>query len=29
VFPEGYLTDTEISIWGLYYAERAERQKQG
>ena len=28
VFPEGYLTETEIGVWGMYYAEREERQKQ-
>lgn len=28
LFPEGFLTQTEEAIWGMYYAERAERQKQ-
>jgi hypothetical protein len=29
VFPEGYLTDTEIALWGLYYDEldRARKTK--
>jgi len=27
VFPEGYLTDTETALWGLYYKDRNQRQK--
>lgn len=27
VFPEGYLTDTEIALWGLYYDELDKTKK--
>jgi hypothetical protein len=27
IFPEGYLTSTELSIWGLYYKEREDSRK--
>ena len=25
LFPQGYLTDTEIDLWALYYHDREER----
>jgi hypothetical protein len=28
VFPEGYLADVETALWGRWYDDRAERQKQ-
>lgn len=28
LFPEGYLTETETAVWGMWYAERAAQQKQ-
>jgi hypothetical protein len=28
IFPEGYLTETEIAIWGEYYRERNESQRR-
>lgn len=28
LFPEGYLTETEMVIWGIYYRERNESQKR-
>jgi len=28
VFPEGWLTETETAVWGLYYAEREAQRKQ-
>jgi hypothetical protein len=27
IFPEGYLTDTEIALWGEYYDELAQHRK--
>lgn len=27
LFPEGFLTDTELHLWGLFYEER-DRQRQ-
>ena len=27
VFPQGYLTRTEIELWGLFHQERADRRK--
>jgi hypothetical protein len=27
LFPEGYVTDTELLIWGEYYQERGEAAK--
>lgn len=27
LFPEGYLTDTEMAIWGEYYNERNQAQR--
>jgi len=28
LFPEGYLTDTELALWNYHYGEKAERAKQ-
>ena len=28
VFPEGYLTDTELALWGLFYEERDRKRQQ-
>ena len=28
VFPAGYLTELETALWGIWYEERNERQKQ-
>ena len=28
LIPEGYLTDLEMSLWGLFYNERAEDRKR-
>jgi hypothetical protein len=29
VFPEGWLTDVELKLWGLYYEERNRRKARG
>lgn len=29
IFPEGYLTDCEIELWGIYHSNLNERQKHG
>lgn len=28
LFPEGYLTETEIALWGEHYRERNEQQRR-
>ena len=28
IFPEGYLTETEIAVWGEFYRERNESQRR-
>ena len=28
VFPEGYLTDTELALWGLFYEERERKRRK-
>lgn len=28
VFPEGYLTDLELALWGLFYEERDRKRQQ-
>lgn len=27
IFPEGYLTDTELDLWGYWYEDREQRAK--
>jgi len=27
IFPEGYLTEVETELWGLFYEDRAAKQK--
>jgi hypothetical protein len=29
VFPEGWLTDVELTLWGLYYEERNRSKARG
>ena len=29
LFPEGYLTDMELTLWGLFYEERERNRRQG
>ena len=28
LFPEGYLTDTEVELWGMFYDEREKRSSK-